>query len=239
MRSRIPALALALMGLLEARAGVRAQETGSNPPGTFAGVVRDSLSGLPVVEAAVSIEAGRAVLTDSSGRFVFRAAPKEGQVSLTVDQLGYASYFAMVEVTGPAPTVRLAPDSAILRGLKTVEAELRQAVGISANTRLYGRKELLASRARDLREFLLQHGANAALRGPFPRGAEDALQPGGGGPAQPLIYIDGWSFSGLSTLPTYELIDLYAVVFIRGGGNIRVWSTAYIERLARTMGHFR
>ncbi len=237
MRRRATALVLALTGLVLAPAVANAQETGTKAPSTFTGVVVDSASGLPVAEAEVSIEAGQAVLTDSSGRFVFPDAPKEGQLSLTVDQLGYASYFAMVEVTAPAPTVRLVPDPAVLRGLRTVEAELRRAIGASASTRYFGRKELLSSHAQDLREFLVFHGAYAQRA--FPRGPDDVMQSRSGSPSQPVIYIDGWSFSGVSSLPYHALTDLYGVAFTRGGAYIYIWSKTYIERLARTTGHFR
>ena len=235
---RIRGLATALTGFVLATSGAAAQGV-TDTSGTLAGVVSDSVTGLPVADAPVRLEAGRAVFTDSAGRFVLKGVPREGKVSVSVDQPGYDSYFAMMDAVSPQLAVRLVSHPATVRGLRTIDAELRQAVGLSANTRFFGRKELLSSNARDVRDFLLHHGVYAPLRAPYPRGPEDLIQPAGGGPTQTMVYIDGTSFPGIASMPTFDLDEIYALVVARGGAYVSVWSTGYIERLARTTGHLR
>ncbi len=239
MRTHVAGSASALLALLLAGAGAGAQQatpaaTGS---GTLNGVVTDSLSGLPVVDAAVSLEAGVVVLTDRQGRFEFRNAPKEGQVSVSVDQLGYAPWFRMTDVATPSLAVKLAPDSAVIRGLKTIEAQVRSEIGLMANVRYFGRRDLLKDRASDLRSFLQRRGVYAPVQAPYPRGPDNVLGMGQAGvQVNPYVFIDGSGFVGYAALPNYRLDELYAIVVANGGAQVVVWTAAYIERLARAEG---
>jgi hypothetical protein len=238
MRIRIRGLATALAGLVITTSGAGAQG-GPGAPGTMAGVVADSVTGLPVADAPVRLEAGRAVFTDSAGRFLLKGVPREGKISIDVDQPGYDSYFAMVDAVSPQLTVRLVPHPGALRGLRTIDAELRQAVGLRGNTRFFGRKELMSSNARDVRDFLLHHGVYAPQRSPYASAPGDLIQQSSGGATQTAVYIDGIGYPNIASMPTFDMNEIYALVVVGSGVSVSIWSTAYIERLARTIGHLR
>lgn len=241
MRTRIAGLATALTLLVVTASAAGAQEPAAGSPrGTISGVVTDSLSGLPVLDAAVSLEAGRAVLTDAQGHFALNDVPREGQVSVAVDQLGYHPSFLMVDAGVSSLAIKLAPDSAAIRGLKRIARDLQQQTGLMGNVRYYTRRDLLKDNARDLPDFLRRHGAYAPVRAPYPRGPDNLLGLGQAGvQVNPNLYIDGSAIlGGFAGLPAYQLRELYGVVLANGGANIVVWSNAYVERLARGIGKY-
>lgn len=111
MKALLLASALAL---LAAASPARAQES------TLAGTILDDATSAPVRSARVSLlPGGRAVLSDSLGRFVLTGLAA-GEYAIQVQALGYERLAGGVQVSAAGPTVelRLTPDPIALAGVR-------------------------------------------------------------------------------------------------------------------------
>lgn len=243
--SALVPLACAL-GLLAAPAG--AQGRGGTPGVTVSGQVIDHKTGHPLSGAVVALSGlKRRVVADAQGRFSFRRV-RQGAHLLVATQLGYHEWAEAVEVGGADAelTVRLEPDPLVLEGI-TVKLNLleRRHRAVAVSSRSFDRKWIAASGAPDMQEFLRAHaGVHPVPCGGWGGGAgaqarwAASLSPTScifsrGGTSAVSVVIDEVPAMGLDHLAMYRPADVHRVDVYQGGRHVRVYTTWFMEQLAR------
>lgn len=220
----IPASAMALAMLAAPLSGQRSQERIQAP-----GIVTDASSGHPVNGALIEFPALRRQATsDPSGRFVLPNI-RPGKHRMVVNQLGFKTLVREVVVEeGELIFVALEPDPVLLKGIEVF------------TDRLESRRRAVATSVMSFnRQSLLNHPAFNA--GDFVRSRLNMIPCGNRGMCvrrrgeyvQPIVYIDERRAFGLTELSAYPMHDIYLVESYDGGRMVRVYTTWFMENLAR------
>jgi hypothetical protein len=221
------ALALtALTGLSTPLAGQRQ----SNARFTTVGVVTDLNSGTAVAGALVEFPAlRRQALTDANGRFSV-SGMRAGRQNMVVSHLGYKTMVREVTIAeSELLVVNLEPDPVTLRGVEVQVDRLamrRKSVAVSVNA--FEHSELLRSAVFSVAEFIRSRMAMQ----PCPSGRGICVRRRGQIIA-PVVYIDERRAFGLDELEAYPTYDIYLVETYDGGRMIRVYTTWFMQNLAR------
>lgn len=214
--------ALAILGGLEFPGGEVSADS------LIHGRVTDVTSGLPVAYAAVRApQAGRSVLTDSEGRFVLRNLPG-GPLMIEVQSLGYEprDLIVIVGPTDEGVEIELLPEPVVLEGIvaaidrfgeRTTRIPYNVYTWSEADLASFGRPSVVAF--LDDKQWLEcdDKGCSTLVQG--------RREP-------PFLFIDEierpWEY-----LETYNTDDLYRIEFVRNCPMVRIYTRAYMERVAR------
>lgn len=207
---------------------LQAQRTaGSSVAAT--GVITDYSTGSTISGALIEFPAlRRQATTDINGRFTIYGI-RPGRHKMVVNQLGFKTLVREVEIRdGELLYIPLDPDPVMLKGIdvQVDRLELRRR-GLGSSVSTFGRQLLLNSAAFSAEDFLRSRltmipcGRNACIRR---RGQL----------VQPVVYIDERRAFGLDELEAYPPHDIYMVESYDGGRMIRVYTTWFMQNLART-----
>ncbi len=216
----------------------------------FAGRVIDNWWGNPVEGAVVRLEETRRPdgsqifgITDAGGDFRIPRVPL-GPSRVSVSRLGYADLFQVLDIQADQfIDVVMIPKPVVLEGIDVyvdrLESRLR---GVPYLTDRYVETELRSSPDLNLAEFLdsragfefvpcFEDNSGAGLF----RQARNCLRLRGAMPRRPSIYIDDApAFGGVPELAGFPATQIYRVEVIRGCGQIRVYTRAYVEGVVTT-----
>jgi hypothetical protein len=206
----------------------------------LAGAVLDARSREPVPWPSLwlspdAVREAASSAGDEEGAFSLGGV-RTGIYLLRIDKLGYRSQYISIGVSAPsAPiTVLLEPDSAIMRGLAEMTAELRTRRNETPfQARVYDERRMHLTTSPDLRQFLDRETP-----------LEWTTCPGGGATmdclvhrlqvVRPRLFIDDFTrdIEDLVALAPAEIFQLETFTCSRSV-EIRVYTTAYMESLAR------
>lgn len=246
---RAATMALALAGILVpfAPSALGAQATGSLAPVSFTGRVIDTYWGSPVVEALIRIDGtirpdGSQIwgLTRADGTFVIPDVPP-GPSQVTVTRLGYADLVQVLDIRAEQfVEIVVIPKPLVLEGIEVyvdrLESRVRQ---LPYAVTAFDEVTLQLSPTLDVATYLDQTPAiefvpcfeNNSGGGAF-RQRRDCMRARGTQPRRPQIFIDDApAFGGLPELGTIPTTEVYRVEVIRGCGQIRVYTSHYVERV--------
>lgn len=208
------------------------------------GIVRDSVSGMPLAGARVRlVKEDRGTLADTSGRFVFEDLPP-GQHLFSVQHYGYQERLLMLaaKTAHQEPhDVLLRPMPATLEGfeviadrLATMESRLRarrNAVPVAVRT--MDQERLFHSAATDMHHFLRTEAFIQMVSCPSGSAYEWCVLRRGGR-MEADVYIDEVrTIGGLDQLQDYLPQDFYLVEAYGGGLQIRAYTHHFMDRMAR------
>jgi hypothetical protein len=221
-------LVLALTVLTAGIAPVHAQRSGNRITST--GIITDLSTGTPVIGAVVEFPAlRRQVLTDATGRFIMTGI-RPGRHNMVVSHLGYKTLVREQTIAeGEMLYITLEADPVMVRGIEVQVDRLdsrRRAVGVSVDAFL--RNELLNTAAFSTAEFV----RTRLLMRPCANGRGNCIQRRGQ-LVPPILYIDERRAFGLEELDAYPTYDIYLVESYEGGRMIRVYTTWFMQSLAR------
>ena len=225
MRSSLPA---SVVLLAFAAAPLQAQRTAERITAT--GVVTDASSGHAVNGALIEFPALRRQATsDTKGRFVLTGF-LPGKHKMVVNQLGYKTLVREVQVEdNELIFVALEPDPVMLKGIEVQSDRLesrRRAVATSVMS--FSRNALLNHPSLTVSEFLR---ARLIM---IPCGQYRALCIRSRGQVhQPLVYIDERRAFGMDELNAIPMGDIYMIESYQDGRMIRVYTTWFMDKLAR------
>jgi iron complex outermembrane receptor protein len=217
--------------LVMAASPVAAQEPGRTD---VRGAVIDRTSGSPLIGAYVGIAGSRSwTTTDRDGRFILKGLPLR-DVTLEVTQLGYADLERSIRLTEDFEPLRieLAPDPIVLEGIRVVSDRLRaRRNSIPYSVRAWDADDLATSPSFDAFDFVRSRMAMS----PCPRGSHSTnCIIRRGRVVSPRVYVDDAPFlGGVDVLLGWNTFDLYAIEVIGSGAQVRVYTKAFAERLAR------
>lgn len=227
-------------------AGIAEAQVGASV--TFTGQVTDTYWGAPVPGAIVRITGtlradGSAIagFTDEEGRFSISEVPA-GPSRVLVSRIGYADLIQVLDIQeGQFVEVVVIPKPVVLEGIEVYVDRLQtrlRALPFSAS--VFEETALKLSPSLNVADYLdSQPGFEfvPCFVGGSPTGLytrrRDCMRTRGTTPQRPRIFIDDAPAMGgvreLATLPTFEM---YRVEVIRGCGQIRVYTTSYVEGTA-------
>ncbi|HEX2190829.1 MAG TPA: carboxypeptidase-like regulatory domain-containing protein, partial [Longimicrobiaceae bacterium] len=228
-------LALALLAAPLCALPLRAQGTVASRI-TVGGTVLDAVSGAPVPDAAITLpRLKRSVVTDAQGRFTLREIPA-GTHRWVVSRLGYANWDQEVEATedGAEFSARILARPEVLEGITVVadRFETRRRAAATA-VRVADRRDILASAAANALEVI---PSRLDLR-VFPCSIstpDELCTEVRGRILRPMVIIDEHAPGKLEHLTTYLPHELHIVESYFGGEVIFVYTTAYVEALAKS-----
>ncbi len=245
--SAVAALALAVASPLEA---VQSRDAPGRAflPVALTGQVIDTYRGMPVAGAAVRVEGaeradGSALVdvTDASGRFAIADVPP-GPNPVLVSRLGYVDLAQVLDVReGQFVEIAVIPKPVVLEGIEVYVDRLESRIrGLSAATLAFDEAALKTSPDLSVAQYLDSRPglefvpcfANGSSGGVFAQ-RRDCLRARGGMPIRPRIYVDDApGFGGVRELASLPSREVYRVEVIRGCGQIRVYTIAYVEGAA-------
>ena len=222
-------IAMGMIGLLAVVAPLQAQRGGNTRVST-SGHVHDLSTGNPIAGALVEFPGLRKqTLTDRSGRFALTNFTP-GKHKVVVSQLGYKTLVREVIVAQDEPLmIPLDPDPVMIKGLDIQVDRLenrRRGVGVSAMA--FVRNELLGTSYVNAAEFVRSRIPVV----PCPSGRGTCLRHRGQIIA-PIVYIDERRAFGLDELESYPMYDVYLVESYDNGRHIRIYTTWFMQNLAR------
>ena len=241
------ALALHCALVASTPTGLTGQVPQSLAPVTFTGRVIDTYWGDPVVEALVRIDGtirpdGSQIwgLTRDDGTFIIPDVPP-GPSQVTVSRLGYADLVQVLDIQADQfVEVVVIPKPVVLEGIEVyvdrLESRVRQLPYAVAT---FDEVTLKLSPTLDVATYLDQSPGidfvpcfeNNSGAGIF-RQRRDCMRARGTQPRRPQIFIDDApAFGGLPELATIPTTEVYRVEVIRGCGQIRVYTSHYVERV--------
>lgn len=196
---------------------------------TVHGRVLDGQTRQPVALAVVEVvAAARRTLTDSAGRWVLPDLPTGPQL-FEFSRLGYETYDLVMTVgTGTAINVELHPEPVVLAALAvTVDRFAERIRRVPYPAYAWDQATLAAHQHPSVTGFLHEQpwlmcpgsivGCNTLLRGRE---------------ISPAVFIDeiqrDWEY-----LTTYRTDQIYRIEFIRQCPMVRVYTTAFMNRVAR------
>lgn len=217
-------------------------------PVTFAGQVTDTYWGAPVEGAIVRITGtlrpdGSAIagFTDDEGRFSIERVPA-GPSRVLVSRIGYADLVQVLDIQdGQFVDVVVIPKPVVLEGIEIYVDRLQgrlRALPFTAN--VFEETALKLSPTLNVAAYLdSQPGFEfvPCFTGGSPTGVytqrRDCIRTRGTTPQRPRIFIDDApAMGGVRELATLPTIEMYRVEVIRGCGQIRVYTTNYVEGTA-------
>ncbi|MEX2281614.1 MAG: carboxypeptidase-like regulatory domain-containing protein [Gemmatimonadota bacterium] len=222
-------IALSILGLMAVVAPLQAQRAGGQGV-SISGHVTDLSTGNPIENALVEFPAlQRQTLTDQSGRFAL-ANVRLGKHKVVITQLGYKTLVREVIIADNEPLIMpLEPDPVMIKGLDIQVDRLetrRRAVGVSAQA--FSRKELVGTSHVSAADFVRRRTPMV----PCPSGRGTCLRHRGQIIA-PIVYIDERRAFGLEELEAYPMYDVYLVESYENGRHIRIYTTWFMQNLAR------
>jgi hypothetical protein len=224
-------IALSILGLMVVVAPLRAQRAGG-PGVSITGFVADLNTGNPVENALIEFPAlQRQTLTDKSGRFVL-ANVRPGKHKVVITQLGYRTLMREVVIAeneNEPLMMPLEPDPVMIKGLDIQIDRLetrRRSVGVSAQA--FSRMDLVNTSHVSAADFVRMRTPMI----PCPSGRGTCLRHRGQIVA-PIVYIDERRAFGLEELEAYPLYDVYLVESYENGRHIRIYTTWFMQNLAR------
>ncbi len=222
-------IALGILGLMAVVAPLQAQRT--NPLRvTTNGAVTDLTTGNPVAGALIEFPAlRRQAITDQLGRFAVTNI-RPGKHKVVVSQLGFKTLVREVTIADSEPLILpLDPDPVLIKGIDVQIDRLetrRRAVGVAAHA--FARTELVNSAYVNASEFVRMRLAMF----PCPSGRGTCMRHRGQIVA-PIVYIDERRAFGLEELEAYPMYDVYLVESYDNGRHIRIYTTWFMQNLAR------
>jgi hypothetical protein len=198
-----------------------------------AGQITDLSTGAALNGALIEFPAlRRQATTGPNGRFSVTSLPT-GRHKMVVSQLGFRTVVREVEITqGGFLTVPLEPDPMMLRSIEVQVDRLalrRRSVEVSVLA--FERKQLLGSASSSTAEFIMTQlgGSTCATNS----GRTLCLHRRGQ-MIHPVIYIDERRAFGLEELQSYPAHDIYLIESYDSGRMIRVYTTWFMQNLARS-----
>jgi hypothetical protein len=204
------------------------------------GTVVNSTSGQPVAGAMVSLSDSRwGTVTNNKGRFNLpRVEP--GNVTLTVNQLGYQNIEWKGVVSSQQDTVQipLPPKPKLLKGLNVVNARLEQRrQGTAASVIAFNERQLATTRWSNVTDFLNARAGLLSEPCPYWMLSQQCYQVDGQ-IVSPIVFINEVPIpGGMEDLKTMWPQDLYLVEVYARGAEIRVYTKPFMKRAARTDFH--
>jgi hypothetical protein len=234
VRRSFPSL-LAACAALALAAPLHAQQvTNARPERVdLTGRVLDAATGKPVGQALVSVSGvRRAVPTDSTGAFRIEGV-REGRHTLSVSRLGYADLEANVSVVrGSDADVRLTPQPMMLERLTVYADRLeRRRRTAPVSVRAMKRDEILATGGGSVAQIISSRFVN---RMSCPNRSYNCTWVRGRARPVAVVIDEIPAIAGLEQLEMYDPQDIYLIESYSHGQMIRVYTTQYVERLART-----
>lgn len=237
--------ALALVGVAAPAAVAGIAEAQVGPTVTFSGQVTDTYWGAPVPGAIVRVTgklrangSAIAAFTDDEGRFSIEEVPV-GPARVLVSRIGYADLVQVLDIQeGQFVDVVVIPKPVVLEGIEVYVDRLQtrlRALPFAAS--VFEETALKLSPTLNVADYLdSQPGFEfvPCFVGGSPTGLytqrRDCMRTRGTTPQRPRIFIDDAPAMGgvreLATLPTFEM---YRVEVIRGCGQIRVYTSSFVE----------
>lgn len=225
MRASFPA---SVVALALAVAPLQAQRSAARV--TVSGIVTDASSGHAVNGALIEFpELRRQATTDAKGRF---AAPglRAGKHKLVVNQLGFKTLVREVDVQdGELIFIALEPDPVMLKGIEVQSDRLEsRRRGVATSVMSFSRTALLNHPALNASEFIRSR-LNMFACGNYRQFCVRSR----GQVHQPLVYIDERRAFGLDELNAIPVHDIYMIESYQDGRMIRVYTTWFMDKLAR------
>jgi len=200
---------------------------------TATGVVTDLEAGTPLKGALVEFpRLRRQTLTDSVGQFQLGGL-RAGKHQVVVTHIGYRPNSQTLDFRdGEFLTIPLEPDPIAMKGLKVQVDRLKlRRTSVAVAVEAFDRDVLVKIPAWNTAEFLrsrllLVSCGNSPVRNClFRRGAL----------IQPIVYIDERrALGGLQELELYPSHDIYMIEAYEHGRMVRVYTTFFIQNLARS-----
>ena len=233
------AAALCLAGILSA------QEPASDDVRLkLMGVVYDVVTGSAIPSAAVSLENGRqGVITNYDGIFELDDV-ESGPELLVVTQFGYQKRVVAITVTPESSAmmeVALTPRPIMLDGVTAtveniteMEARLRfRRRAAAASTWAYDRHQLFRAATGTPLDFLNRRTMVRVVPCP-PESLSSRCVYRRGRAIEPWVYVDeALAWGGLDELESYAVSDIYLMEVYSWGTEIRMYTTQFMERMAR------
>lgn len=223
------------------------QQATSLDPVTFTGQVVDTYWTNPVPNALVRVDGtvradGSLIwgTTNDDGHFTIPDVPP-GLSQVTVSRMGYADLIQVLDIRADQfVDIAVFPKPVVLEGIEVyvdrLESRVRRLPYAVTN---FNEIELKVSANLDVATYLDQQpsiefvpcfegNAEVALF----RQARNCLRVRGTQARQPRIFIDDApAFGGVSELAMISTTEVYRVEVIRGCGQIRVYTTHFVERV--------
>lgn len=200
------------------------------------GAVVDARTGEGLPWALLRLGDRRPQSADGRGSFRIDGA-SPGSHLLLVERLGYESVYVPVTVGADMEplVVELEPDPIMLEGIEIMVSRFerrRNAYGFGP-VRAFDEGRLRRSGATDVVQFLRNHGSVQFVPCERGSGSSDCIRTRAGA-VQPRVFIDEMQVPcGLPMLATYAPEDVHLVEIYDGGEQIRVYTSAYMERTGR------
>ena len=232
LRSTLPTLLTIAAALLVA-GDLAAQEVETVKPIDLEGYVVDE-DRQPVVGAFVALVGEDwGSLSDEDGYFKISDI-YPGQISLTVEQVGYDHMEWRGEIRADEPvSLTLVGQPEVLQKLSELLDRFRNRRSQAARpVRFFDREDMATSSARTALRFLDGPGGIARIRcaGAF---TSECISVGGQA-LLPVVWVDeGRVIGGLDYLGNMEPHELYMVEVFSSGRHIRAYTTFFIERAAK------
>ncbi|MGI9628130.1 MAG: carboxypeptidase regulatory-like domain-containing protein [Longimicrobiales bacterium] len=235
------------MSCLGLPGAVAAQQAQSLAPVTFAGKVVDTYWTDPVAQALVRLDGtvradGTAIwgTTNDDGNFQIEGVPP-GLSRVTVVRMGYADLIQVVDIReGQFLDIAMIPKPVVLEGIEVyvdrLESRIRE-LPYTAST--FDEIALKLSPTLDVASYLEDQPAIAFVPC-FENNSgtevfqqrRDCMRARGTQPRRPSVYIDDApAFGGLGELSSIPTGQVYRVEVIRGCGQIRVYTTHFVENV--------
>lgn len=198
-----------------------------------AGQITDFATGAALTGALVEFPAlRRQTTTGPNGRFTLSSLPA-GRHKMVVSQLGFRTLVRQVEITeGGFLSVPLEPDPMMVKSIEVQVDRLtlrRRSVDVAVVA--FERNALLGTASASAAEFIKTQLSGASC--PSSSGRTLCILRRGQF-VHPTIYIDERRAFGLDELLGYPTHDIYLIEAYDGGRMIRVYTTWFMQNLARS-----
>jgi hypothetical protein len=228
-------LAAALTAVFMAAVPVTAQSAQDATLPLLTGRVVDRASGAAVADAIVYVgSVDNAIAAGDDGHFRIRLKP--GYYQVQVSRLGYADLTTSVTIGGDdrSLTLELEAEPVLLERVQVFGDRLRsRRNAVPTSVRAFDRRDLVASAARDVREFV------RVRMGITPGACRSSLT------FTPCAYVRGQSLpvavtvdempviAGLDALALFRGDELHTVEVYGGGSHVKVYTVEYVQHAIR------
>ncbi len=231
---------LAFVAVMLAHApALQAQKKNDNEKFRVSGRVMDKASGAPVQTAIIRFEdLQRAVVADSMGRFALDKIP-QGTHYVEIARLGYvaATDFVRIIADHDSMLVELVPQPLVLEAVTAIANRLeRRRQRVASMVRAFDTKRLATSTS-NLRQFLTSYAAPITnCPAGRSRGTDDNCVIARGDYRPLTVYMNEMPFVG-APLDLYYPHEFELVEYYPGSNMIRLYTTAFLERVAKGKAH--
>ncbi len=223
---------VSVFGLLVGSSVVGAQEPETDEA-KLLGKVTDATTGSPVLGAFVGIQGKKwGVTTNDDGLFLIEGL-SPGEVSISIEQLGYVDILQTVQVGRDSGTVEflLTPDPILMEGIQVVMDRFkRRRLSYPYAHQLVEADDLARSPYPDLVELI----ASTSFLRPFPcpwRILENTCARVRGQTVPVTVYIDEFPTpGGLDYLRSVQPQELHLVEIFHSKSHVRAYTKAFMER---------